>query len=229
MINNILSSAVLAGLIVYFQTNRDNKLKYITEERKNWRERIKKLISELISLLKNYDSDKNDKKEIDRILVELRLNLNPLDKEDIKIIQTLDEIEISLEKLDNKKLNILVEQVQFLLKFEWEKAKNEAKNKNLVLEIGIGIIILLNVYLIKSEKIDSICIFTLFSLIIILILLCIRYCDREKRNSVDDLDIKKRTYIMKTKTDKKRKVNIGMVILKILLIIIIPYLIYYKF
>ncbi|MGL5593018.1 MAG: hypothetical protein ACRDDH_03660, partial [Cetobacterium sp.] len=163
MINNILSSAVLAGLIVYFQTNRDNKLKYITEERKNWRERIKKLISELISLLKNYDSDKNDKKEIDRILVELRLNLNPLDREDIKIIQTLDEIEISLEKLDNKKLNILVEQVQFLLKFEWEKAKNEAKNKNLVLEIGISIIILLNVYLIKFEKIDSICIFTLFS------------------------------------------------------------------
>ncbi|MGL4866569.1 MAG: hypothetical protein ACRC3I_04300 [Cetobacterium sp.] len=229
MINNILSSAVLAGLIVYFQTNRDNKLKYITEERKNWRERIKKLISELISLLKNYDSDKNDKKEIDRILVELRLNLNPLDREDIKIIQTLDEIEISLEKLDNKKLNILVEQVQFLLKFEWEKAKNEAKNKNLVLEIGISIIILLNVYLIKFEKIDSICIFTLFSLIIILILLCIRYYDREKRNSVDDLDIKKRTYIMKTKTDKKRKVNIGMVILKILLIIIISYLIYYKF
>lgn len=229
MINNILSSAVLAGLIVYFQTNRDNKLKYITEERKNWRERIKKLISELISLLKNYDSDKNDKKEIDRILVELRLNLNPLDREDVKIIQTLDEIEISLEKLDNKKLNILVEQVQFLLKFEWEKAKNEAKNKNLILEIGIGIIILLNVYLIKSEKIDSIYIFTLFSLIIILILLCIRYYDREKRNSVDDLDIKKRTYIMKTKTDKKRKVNIGMVILKILLIIIISYLIYYKF
>lgn len=229
MINNILSSAVLAGLIVYFQTNRDNKLKYITEERKNWRERIKKLISELISLLKNYDSDKNDKKEIDRILVELRLNLNPLDREDIKIIQTLDEIEISLEKLDNKKLNILVEQVQFLLKFEWEKAKNEAKNKNLALEIGIGIIILLNVYLIKSEKIDSICVFTLFSLIIILILLCIRYYDREKRNSVDELDIKKRTYIMKTKTDKKRKVNIGMVILKILLIIIISYLIYYKF
>lgn len=229
MINNILSSAVLAGLIVYFQTNRDNKLKYITEERKNWRERIKKLISELISLLKNYDSDKNDKKEIDRILVELRLNLNPLDREDIKIIQTLDEIEISLEKLDNKKLNILVEQVQFLLKFEWEKAKNEAKNKNLALEIGIGIIILLNVYLIKSEKIDSICVFTLFSLIIILILLCIRYYDREKRNSVDDLDIKKRTYIMKTKTDKKRKVNIGMVMLKILLIIIISYLIYYKF
>ncbi|MGL5596058.1 MAG: hypothetical protein ACRDDH_19155, partial [Cetobacterium sp.] len=60
-------------------------------------------------------------------------------------------------------------------------------------------------------------------------LLCIRYYDREKRNSVDDLDIKKRTYIMKTKTDKKRKVNIGMVILKILLIIIISYLIYYKF
>lgn len=118
----ILSSSVIASLITSYITKRINdknkSLKYITEERKKWRKFIRKQISKLIV--------EKEEKKLKELIAQLRLNLNPNDKEDKKIISTAKKLLI--EKENRKKVEEkLLELSSHLLKHDWERAKKEAR------------------------------------------------------------------------------------------------------
>ena len=134
-VESILGPAVVVGIIVYFQTNRDNKLKYVTQERKEWRERIRFSFSELISLvsLKNGKYVTENYTKTKEIIMQLKLSLNHTDDEDIKILKKLEELEKEIiekensdinkkEELKENKIEELTKMFQILLKYEWEKA-----------------------------------------------------------------------------------------------------------
>lgn len=67
--------SITSNLVI---NNKNNSLKYITEERKNWRKYLRDECPKLIS-------DKY-KKDWDEIVYRLELNLNPYDIDDINIL-----------------------------------------------------------------------------------------------------------------------------------------------
>jgi len=117
----LFTSAVIAAVITAYFTKKNNdrnlKLKYITEERQNWRKAIKEKVAIVLS--------SDDPKIIRQNATELMLSLNPEDNEDKKIVACLKQIIQGNAPEDVKdRLIFLTSQ---LLKYEWEKAKNEAK------------------------------------------------------------------------------------------------------
>lgn len=114
----ILSSGVVAAIVSYLSTQhiniRSHKVKYITEERQRWRHDIKQSIAEFCST-----EDQVKRSELKTFIT---LSLNPCDKEDQKIVACLN---VLLEGRNDEKLQELEKIVAFLLKHDWERAKNE--------------------------------------------------------------------------------------------------------
>ena len=86
-ISILLGSAVVSTIITtifnQYNNRKNNTLKYITEERKKWRDTIR-LISEKIQAC---EFSGQDEKNIEKYLVELELNINSCgwgNKKDIK-------------------------------------------------------------------------------------------------------------------------------------------------
>ena len=119
----ILSSGVVAGLVAALVTLRTTERKIaienITQQRQVWREKIRELAQRI--------KDSYQKKDKDDLLsqyVELQLLLNPDDKNDKSILDTVWE----MLKEEKNELHIeLAEKLALLLKHDWERAKLEAK------------------------------------------------------------------------------------------------------
>lgn len=147
----VLTSAVISSLISLISNliinNKNNSLKYITEERKNWRKYLREECPKLIS-------DKY-KKDWDEIVYRLELNLNPYDIDDINIlilakaiskelteevyllnkimfkknrkrIKEKQDIMFYLEQVEDINCEFL-ERISTLLKNDWERSKYETK------------------------------------------------------------------------------------------------------
>jgi hypothetical protein len=120
----VLSSAVVAGLVAGLVTLRTSERKIaienITQQRQLWREKIRDLSLKIKSSYKSGNKD-----ELNAQYVEMQLLLNPLDRDDKCI---LDTIWAMLEEAESAKLHIvLAEKLSLLLKHDWERAKLEAK------------------------------------------------------------------------------------------------------
>ena len=108
-ISILLGSAVVSTIITtifnQYNNRKNNTLKYITEERKKWRDTIR-LISEKIQAC---EFSGQDEKNIEKYLVELELNINSCgwgNKKDIKEDAYIwDEIN-QVKKVDNEVNNI---------------------------------------------------------------------------------------------------------------------------
>ncbi|MGG4481237.1 hypothetical protein [Paenibacillus illinoisensis] len=127
----ILSSSVIAAIIsgvVAKRTNDKNmSLKYITEERANWRKTIKENTALLYSQIYSKDQDEG---KIRELITHLIVSLNPSENEDnnkldIEIKNTLVAIEKG--ERDYKKLEHLRDCISVLMKHDWERSKNETK------------------------------------------------------------------------------------------------------
>ena len=114
----ILSSGVVATIVSYLSTQHTNirghKVKYITEERQRWRHDIKQSVAEFCST--------TDKEKKNQLKTFITLSLNPCDTEDQKIVACLD---VLLEDKSDEKVQELERRVAFLLKHDWERAKEE--------------------------------------------------------------------------------------------------------
>lgn len=131
----ILSSTVLATLISsYFAkmiSDKANKLKHITKERKQWRDDIRKATVEVRKI-----GDENQKDKMFKSIQEARtyfeIRLNPDDPEDNKLLECLNTKRNCITKSFDK-------YVARLLKHDWERAKQETKGnfiKNYCLILG---------------------------------------------------------------------------------------------
>lgn len=146
VISIVLGSSFLAAYITALFSkkinDRNNSLKYITEERKNWRNFIKKMTVELIST--------NQAKKQTEIISELYLNLNPYDEDDLKIISVAEKF-VNEKSYKEKNKKELLNLVSKLLKHDWERAKSEANsnywpNKIIIITLIIWFIIRIMCY-----------------------------------------------------------------------------------
>lgn len=199
--DKILDSAVLVGIITalfnWRQHNNTNSLKYITEERQKWREKIRDIAKNIEAY--QYSSDDKDKQKLKEILVELKVNINPYGKE--KDTAYMEDGHIwavirKLEKVNNEKeflkaKNKLIDYLFYLLKYDWERAKYEVEKKAQKLKLYSFLIILMVLiggaygFCIQKEICD-ISYLILFVIIVELILFV--YCCWEEKSS----ELKKR-------------------------------------
>lgn len=118
----ILGSSLVSSIIAFLSTqltsNKSYQVKYITEERQNWRKNIKEKIAEFCSLEQNKDSERR------KIKTFMVLSLNPLDEEDNKIIDCMERYLADKKEADLKELE---KRVALLLKHDWERAKKEVR------------------------------------------------------------------------------------------------------
>ena len=151
-IDIILSSAVIAAIISYITTQKSNQLKYITAERAKWRKEIKYIAGNL-SECKEYT------KKAKRLLTDLKLRINSYGKrktypsdiclnffKDEHIWKEIEAIETGEDFIKHR--DRVLDYLELLLKFDWERSKSEAKKeqKTLFLAISFFIIIFISIF-----------------------------------------------------------------------------------
>ncbi len=132
-ISILLGSAVVSTIITtifnQYNNRKNNTLKYITEERKKWRETIRS-ISEKIQTCEFHGQDE---KNIEKYLVELKLNINSCGwgskndiKEDAYIWDEINQIRrVENEDYFKKYKELLIYYISIMLKEDWDRSKNE--------------------------------------------------------------------------------------------------------
>jgi len=130
IIGIVLGSSVFAALITSFFTRKSHEetiaLKYITEERAKWREKIRESMIELNVAVNSplLNGERTSKTRKASTYLKLSLNPDPEDKLDCEILKSIDEI---CMKPNYDKFSALEKKVSLLLKHDWERAKNEAR------------------------------------------------------------------------------------------------------
>jgi hypothetical protein len=141
LITGIVSSIVtlIGSYFVFKQNDKSNQLKYITEERQKWRERIRELSVEFLTKELHIDNStivNPNIKELNKIRHQVAVRLNPNDEEDEKLLELMSDYitsfktsnYVDLEKKSNEIQNSFAE----LLKHDWDRAKAETKEKRVV-------------------------------------------------------------------------------------------------
>ncbi|WP_063562941.1 hypothetical protein [Paenibacillus sp. O199] len=126
----ILSSSVIAAIIsgiVAKKTNDKNmSLKYITEERANWRKTVKENTALLYNQIYSKDQDEG---RIRELITHLIVSLNPSKDEESKLDIEIKNTLVAIEEgnRDYKMLEHLRNCISILMKHDWERSKNETK------------------------------------------------------------------------------------------------------
>ena len=125
---SILTSTVIAtiisSLLAMTISDKKNKLKYITNERQRWRNQIREIGEKI--------NNTDNKTEIINLLTPLKLRINSYGFEDKKNILHDGHIWEIIRKFESDTSyevktfkNRLIQYLSMLLKFDWERSKNE--------------------------------------------------------------------------------------------------------
>lgn len=128
LLGSSVIAAVISGVMTFFISRKQNNLQYITVERKEWRAEIRRIAKSLYKA--SYDDTLI-------ILTELKLRINAFgnnddeksfckDKHIWELIKDIESKELTSELLYLKQ-NQMIEYLSLLLKFDWERSKNEVK------------------------------------------------------------------------------------------------------
>lgn len=114
-------SAIVSAIITFVQNNKKNNLDFVTKERSEWRKKLKEILSEL--------SDENKK---DCAIIKLKSEINPYGKnmefKNTKPYYMKDgHIWALLDGEDDVDVEVLKFYIELLLKFDWERSKNEVR------------------------------------------------------------------------------------------------------
>ena len=119
-------AAIVGGIIGAISaqavTQRRIQMKNVTQERAKWRDKIRCLVPKVHEVIMMADNS-GRKKQLQRYQNIFRTLLNPTDPEDKKIIEIIDPAYRTEEQA--KKFGELI---SFLLKHDWERAKEEVKH-----------------------------------------------------------------------------------------------------
>lgn len=130
----ILSSAVVVAVINMIMQNKNNKLQYITNERSNWRRELKEISVKL--------QKAKSPKKMACSLQELKNRINSYGQhfgeyptitkmdflKDEHIWKMIDDIEKRKGNFQKNKRKLL-NYIELLLKFDWERTKKEVKSE----------------------------------------------------------------------------------------------------
>lgn len=180
----LLSSAVIttiiSGIISFLASRRQAMLQYITGERKEWRDKIREIASNLNGA--GY-------KDTLKLLSELKVRINAWGNKavstkyssDAHIWELINEIESKEFKGKNIKDNLekkqkqLVEYLALLLKDDWERSKKEVKGDfyniiSLLLFFASGIYFVISVLYLNNEDIG---VYQLISILVVYVLMIV--------------------------------------------------------
>lgn len=158
IIEVLLSSVVIVALIEYVSKNKSNSLQYVTSARSDWRNDMKQTACRLYQA---------DREQVGEVFAELKVNLNgygffpslsqyPDDKQldffkDEHIWKQIAYIEEKMygwqDETFTMEKNKVNEYITSLLKFDWERTKQEVKTKStfllfVVLYLGVHLPVL---------------------------------------------------------------------------------------
>lgn len=120
--------AIVTAVGTFIQSSKKNQLDYITRERSEWRKQLKQILVEL-----------QDVGSREKAIAKLKNQINPYGKDmDIKKTKPYfmreghiwDLLALPIESIDYDKLSFYIE---LLLKYDWERSKQEIKFKPTVL------------------------------------------------------------------------------------------------
>lgn len=103
-------TGLISGFWVAYTFHRKIQVENVLQERTKWRERVRELASNIVSNPTAKD------------VAELEIRLNPLDPNDQKIVEIAKDL---LADSDRNKRDAFLKHVARLLKYDWERAKNE--------------------------------------------------------------------------------------------------------
>ena len=133
----IFTSGIISVIISYLTFQKGNQLKYITEERKEWRNKLREIAGKLYG---------TDVKETMQLITELKVRINTygygkeLDIKDeisenftmdVHIWNLINEMEgLSQEDISNASIRLncqrrMIDYISLLLKDDWERSKGE--------------------------------------------------------------------------------------------------------
>ena len=178
LLSSAVIAAILSGIISFFISKRQANLQYITSERKEWREKIRIIASQI--------NGAGYKKTL-KLLTELKVRINAFGNKDIKVSYSSDSHiwclinEIEEKELKGKDLKLkqkqMVEYLSLLLKFDWERSKKEVQGDmynviSLLLFVISGIYFVVSVFYLKVKNIEayifvSICIIYFLMIVIV--------------------------------------------------------------
>ncbi len=138
----IMFTFLLGGGNLYYNYRNNKRTTFIntvTSERMKWIHNTREAISTLCGrthywvMTQNELSDEesnNVRKEVDKLMLLVKLYLNPESDKDIEIMNLIDEIPKYTDKSQAEQMKDLqsriVEKSQFLLKGEWDKVRDES-------------------------------------------------------------------------------------------------------
>ena len=137
--------ALIAGIFTILVASKNNKSRYITQDREKWRDRIRDWIVEVTQII--YDGWDNNKLEAKKN--EMLLRLNP--KCDEVLQSNISKLKLKNEEVDNELKNV-VENLQYLLKHDWEKVKKNHSIFGGTQLLNISLIITSAYYLIVTKQ-----------------------------------------------------------------------------
>ncbi|WP_217511795.1 hypothetical protein [Vibrio metschnikovii] len=112
-----LISALVTALFSKFVSDKSHKIENITKERKEWRDRLRSIVIEVVKA-----SQAEDVKALKLLEAELIVRLNPKDKEDQLILKSLENISNDWSATN---IQEFCDRVSYLLKHDWERVKQE--------------------------------------------------------------------------------------------------------
>jgi len=155
-ISTILTSTVIAaivgGVTSFMQTERSLSAKHITEERSSWRKEIKNAISQLYEAWAKMPYGT----EVQKILISIESQLNPYGKYQDAVALKKNAIKYDAEeqnyflqdghiwvalnnfrdKQTKRNLHSLIDRLELLLKYDWERSKKEISFNKLWIVTG---------------------------------------------------------------------------------------------
>lgn len=111
-------AAIVAAAVAWATAQKRISIENITQERRNWREKVRARALDVHDALVARDADK-----LARLKAEFRAILNPFDAEDVAIIECISVPENGQEI---QKAEEFAGRIAHLLKHDWQRAKLEA-------------------------------------------------------------------------------------------------------
>ena len=114
-------STIVSAIFAFVQNNKKNNLDFITKERSEWRKKLKEILSEL-----------SDDTKKESAIIKLKSEINPYGK-NMEFKHTkpyyMKEGHIwdLLDSGENVDFDRLAFYIELLLKFDWERSKNEVR------------------------------------------------------------------------------------------------------
>ncbi len=134
-----VAAALVTAWFAKSSDDKKNSLTYITDERRKWREEIRKetvKVVEIVEKLKKDSADSENLIELKKSRAFFEIRLNPIDKEDQAILQTLKDIADG----QYDKLEEFQDRIARLLKHDWERSKTEVNNKGKIFFIIMSLV-----------------------------------------------------------------------------------------